>query len=109
MGTQRWFVNGVEQDQVAGCMDLDLGFTPATNLIAIRRLALKVGQRAQAPAAYLAFPKIRLEKLEQNYHRVEHTKYEYAAPKFGYAATLEISAAGGVVSYPGLFEQVLPD
>ena len=41
-----WFANGVEQDNVAGCLDLDLGFTPATNLFAIRRLSLKVGQRA---------------------------------------------------------------
>jgi uncharacterized protein len=107
-GRQRWFVNGVEKDIVAGCMDLDLGFTPATNLIAIRRLALKVGQRAEAPAAYLAFPKMRLEMLEQTYHRTGRTTFEYTAPHFGYADTLEVGPSGAVVAYPGLFEQVLP-
>jgi uncharacterized protein len=104
----RWFTDGVEQEKVAGCMDLDLGFTPATNLIAIRRLALKVGQSAQAPAAYLAFPKMRLERLEQSYHRTGPTTFEYTAPRFGYAGTLEVGASGAVASYPGLFEQVLP-
>lgn len=47
----RWKVGGKPQPGVAGCIDVDLGFTPATNLIALRRLSLKVGQRAQAPAA----------------------------------------------------------
>ena len=105
--TQRWFANGVEQDNVAGCLDLDLGFTPATNLVAIRRLSLKVGQRAEAPAAYLAFPKMHLEKLDQSYHRAGRTTFEYRAPRFGYAETLEVDASGAVLAYPGLFEQVL--
>jgi uncharacterized protein len=105
---QRWFADGVQQDKVGGCMDLDLGFTPATNLIAIRRLALKVGQRAEAPAAYLAFPKMRLEMLEQTYHRTGRTTFDYTAPRFGYADTLEVGPSGAVISYPDLFEQVLP-
>ena len=105
--TQRWFANDVAQDNVADCLDLDLGFTPATNLVAIRRLALKVGQCAEAPAAYLAFPKMRVEKLDQSYHRTGRTTFEYTAPRFGYAAALEVDAFGAVLTYPGLFEQVL--
>lgn len=65
---QRWIADGQERGNVAGCTDLDLGFTPATNLIAVRRLSLKVGQRAEATAAYLAFSKMRFEKLLQTYH-----------------------------------------
>ena len=45
---------------VSGCVDLDLGFTPATNLIAIRRLALSVGASAEVTAAWLDF---RAQKL----------------------------------------------
>jgi uncharacterized protein len=41
--TRHWRVNGTEVQEAAGCIDLDLGFTPATNLIAIRRLDLKIG------------------------------------------------------------------
>src|SRR5262245_23152843 len=70
IGNARWRVAGKPQDNVAGCVDVDLGFTPATNLIALRRLSLKVGQYAEAPAAYLEFPKMRLVKLPQTYKRV---------------------------------------
>src|SRR5947208_929567 len=33
-----WKLNGVMQPAVNGCIDVDLGFTPATNLIPLRRL-----------------------------------------------------------------------
>lgn len=49
-----WSINGLEVQEAAGCIDLDLGFTPATNLIAIRRLSLEIGEQSQAPAAWLA-------------------------------------------------------
>jgi uncharacterized protein len=101
-----WAVNGVEQRNVSGCIDIDLGFTPATNLIALRRLALKIGQRAEASAAYLAFPKMRFERLPQTYHRMSRTQYGYEAPSFGYSGTLTVSPFGAVVRYPGLFEKV---
>ena len=39
----RWRLNGVDCPAVAGCMDLDLNFSPSTNLLPIRRLKLGVG------------------------------------------------------------------
>ena len=99
-----WALNGTEQPQVAGCLDVDLNFTPATNLIAIRRLALQVGDRADAPAAWLRFPDLALERLEQHYHRVALDQYDYRAPGVGYAATLQVSEIGFVTRYPGLWE-----
>ncbi len=72
----RWQVNGVSKKSVRGCVDVDLGFTPATNMIALRRLSLKVGQRAEAPAAYLQFPEMRLVMLPQTYLRIGRTEYE---------------------------------
>src|SRR5581483_5690752 len=41
---QRWRFNGKEYPALAGCIDLDLGFSPSTNLLPIRRLALNVGE-----------------------------------------------------------------
>jgi uncharacterized protein len=103
---QHWTADGEEQGAVEGCVDLDLGFTPATNLIAVRRLSLRVGQEAEAPAAYLAFPKLRIEKIAQTYRRVGRTEYEYEAPRFGYKGRLVVSTIGAVTHYPGLFDQV---
>src|SRR5262245_29943011 len=47
----RWEINGLHKKAATGCLDIDLGFTPATNLIVLRRLALKIGEQAGAPAA----------------------------------------------------------
>jgi hypothetical protein len=105
-GAGRWQVNGVSRKSVRGCIDVDLGFTPATNMIALRRLSLKVGQRAEAPAAYLQFPEMRLVTLPQSYLRIRRTEYEYSAPTVGYSGTLRVSPSGAVIQYPGLFERV---
>jgi hypothetical protein len=105
-GTGHWRINGERRADVTGCLDVDLGFTPATNLIPLRRLALKVGQHAQAPAAYLAFPRLQLTKLPHRYERVGRTEYAYEAPTVGYAATLRVSSSGAVIRYPRLFELV---
>ena len=106
-GAARWQFNGILRKSVTSCIDVDLGFTPATNLIALRRLALKIGQRAEAPAAYLQFPEMRLVKLPQSYLRTGNTAYEYEAPTVGYSGTLQVLHTGAVSRYPGLFELVV--
>jgi hypothetical protein len=93
-------------ESVRGCVDIDLGFTPSTNLIVLRRLSLKVGQRAEAPAAYLQFPEMGLALLPQTYRRIGRSEYEYEAPTVGYSGTIKVSSSGAVIRYPGLFEQL---
>jgi hypothetical protein len=46
---------------------MDLGFTPATNLLQLRRPALEPGQAAAAPAAWLDVSAGTLEELTQRY------------------------------------------
>jgi uncharacterized protein len=104
-----WSINGVEVPEVVGCIDLDLGFTPATNLIAIRRLALQIGEQSPAPAAWLGFPDFKLKQLKQQYHRLSSNKYEYVSPSVGYAATLEVDTYGAITRYPTLWEQEVTD
>ena len=102
---ERWSLNGSEQTDVAGCVDLDLGFTPATNLIPLRRLALAIGDKADAAAAWLRFPGLALERLEQHYHRLAHDRYDYQAPTVGFAASLDVGDIGFITRYPGLWEK----
>jgi uncharacterized protein len=92
---------GTDQPEAAGCIDVDLNFTPATNLIAIRRLALGVGHKSDAPAAWLRFPEYTLERLEQRYYRVSLDTYDYQAPRVGYSGLLQVSDIGFVTQYPG--------
>ena len=102
----QWRVGGERVAAVAGCPDLDLGFTPATNLLAIRRLGLRIGDRADAPAAYLQVPQLRVVRLAQTYARVSRTGYDYASPDAGYRGRLRVDRFGGIVDYPGVFARV---
>jgi uncharacterized protein len=99
-----WRVGAEIQHAVANCMDIDLGFTPATNLLAVRRLNLGIGEQAEAPAAWLALPSLKLKVLPQAYRRSTKLEYDYEAPSVGYKGRLKVSRLGVVEQYPGLFE-----
>jgi hypothetical protein len=100
----RWLLNGAAAQGLDDCIDVDFGFTPATNALQLRRIALAVGDAADVPVAWLDVPAGTLLRLEQRYHRVTDVRYEYAAPRFGYHAELEVSPAGFARRYPGLWE-----
>lgn len=100
----RWRIGGNEPAALTDCIDVDLNFTPSTNLLQLRRLALSVGQAAEAPVAWLRFPDVALERLEQRYRRLDARTYEYEAPSVGYAAPLHVNEVGFVTRYPGLWE-----
>ncbi|MCI0423784.1 MAG: putative glycolipid-binding domain-containing protein, partial [Acidobacteria bacterium] len=74
---RRWRLNGTECPEVAGCIDLDLNFSPSTNLLPIRRLGLAIGQEAEVRAAWLRFPGFTLEPLAQVYRRIDVATYRY--------------------------------
>ena len=102
---RRWTLNGVECSQLAGCLDLDLNFSPSTNLLPIRRLALPVGERADVRAAWLRFPTFSLEPLDQVYHHVADTTYRYESAGGAFVAELRVDSAGFVTHYPNLWQQ----
>jgi hypothetical protein len=100
-----WTINGAAAPGLERCVDLDLAFTPATNLTAIRRLALAVGEAADAPVAWLDVGATALVELPQRYERRAEAAYWYASPSHGYAALLEVTPEGFVRRYPGLWEE----
>ena len=99
-----WSINGRVVQGLEPCVDLDLGFTPATNLLSIRRLALTDGQAAAVPVAWLDVMADTLEVLPQRYERRTPTTYWYESPTAGYTALLETTPAGFVSRYPDLWE-----
>lgn len=101
-----WRVGGVRAPALEDCVDIDLGFTPATNLLPIRRLALPVGESAASPAAWLDMRTLRFDVLPQTYRRVSARRYRYSAPTIGYAGTLDVSRLGAIVRYPRLFDSL---
>lgn len=99
----RWTVNGVEQPAVAGCIDLDLSFTPATNLLSLRRLALKTGEEAQISVAWLRLPELTLEPLPQLYRALGGGHYWYDSNHGEFTAELRTTSEGFVTDYPPLW------
>jgi hypothetical protein len=101
---RRWLLNGTECPSVAGCTDLDLSFSPSTNLLPIRRLNLRIGEKAEVRAAWLRFPGFTLEPLEQIYHRIDGATYRYESGGGSFVAELQVNAAGFVTSYPNAWQ-----
>lgn len=87
-------------DALDGCIDADLGFTPSTNTLPIRRLNLAVGEEANVSAAWLRFPQLTLERLDQTYRRTGERTYRYTSAT-GFTGELEVDEHGLVVSYEG--------
>ena len=101
--SHHWFLDGAENPQVDGCIDLDLNFSPSTNLLPIRRLGLSAGQGADVKAAWLRFPGFTLEPLEQRYTRVNEGIYRYESAG-GFTRELSVNAAGFVSHYPDYWQ-----
>jgi hypothetical protein len=100
----RWRLSGVDCPAVAGCPDLDLNFSPSTNLLPIRRLGLAVGAEAPVRAAWLRFPSFVLEPLDQVYRRTAEATYRYESLGGAFVRDLRVNAAGFVIDYPGFWQ-----
>jgi hypothetical protein len=92
-----WFRDGVELANLKGCIDIDLGVSPSTNTLPIRRLALSVGQSRDVDAAWVRFPELTISRLAQRYERIEANRYRYSSGKF--EGELVVDDDGLVVDY----------
>jgi hypothetical protein len=101
-----WRLNGVRIEGLEHLVDLDYGFTPATNVLQLSRIALKPDQRAEVPVVWLDLDSASLIGLPQTYERRSEASYCYEAPTVPYRALLEIAPNGFVQSYPNLWRLV---
>ncbi len=101
-----WRLNGVRVAGLEHLVDLDYGFTPATNVLQLSRIALKSDQSADVPVVWFDLDSASLTELPQRYERRSETCYWYEAPTVPYQALLEIAPNGFVQSYPGLWRLV---
>ena len=102
--TGHWRLDGAECQAVSACTDIDLNFSPSTNLLPIRRLGLEIGAEAEVHAAWLRFPSFTLERLDQRYRRVGPETYRYESAGGAFVTDLEVNSAGFVTRYPNFWE-----
>jgi uncharacterized protein len=95
-----------DQPDLHGCIDADLEFSPCTNTLPIRRLGLGIGESADVRAAWVRFPGLRVEPLDQVYTRTGERAYRYRSGSF--EAELEVDDEGLVIDYPGIWRRLPP-
>ena len=92
-----WTVDGATVRALKSCTDVDLGCSPATNTLPIRRLRLAVGASHTIRAAWVRFPELVVEKAAQTYTRLDEFTYRYASGTF--EAELTVDDDGLVAGY----------
>lgn len=94
----RWTLDGMPAPLLAGCGDVDLGWTPATNTIPIRRLGLEVGETARISAAWVRFPELDVVASEQRYTRLGDDRWRYQSGDYDFELRTDV-ATGLVLAY----------
>ena len=92
-----WSVDGVVARALKSCTDVDLGCSPSTNTLPIRRLRLAIGKAHTIQAAWIRFPELEVVKSAQTYTRLDAFTYRYAS--LTYEAELTVDEDGLVVAY----------
>lgn len=99
----RWWINGSEAPDAEGLMDLDYGFTPATNFIQLKREMMAIGEGKEITVAWTDIDQSSLTVLPQRYERISELQYAYSSPTAGYEETLTLDDNGFVAEYPRLW------
>ena len=100
---QSWWLNETEVPEVAGNIDLDLNFSPCTNMLPIRRLKLAIGEGKDITPAWLRFPSFTLEPLPQRYQRTGEFCYRYESGGGKFVTNIQVDGEGFVIEYPGIW------
>ncbi len=103
---QRWRRGPDELAELSGYEDVDLGFTPATNTLPIRRLHLPIGAQREITVAWVKFPELTVQPLRQRYRRLSDTVYLYESVGSDFRAEIEVDEEGLVVLYTGGWERI---
>ncbi len=98
-----WLVDGAPDARLDGCAEPDLGLTPSTNALAVRRLDLAVGQAATIACAWVKFPALSIEPALQRYERLGDQEYRYTNVASGFTAIVTVDDLMLPVSYEGIW------
>jgi hypothetical protein len=101
-----WSVDGEARPDLDGCLDVDLGISPSTNTLPIRRLSLPVGASAELDAAWVKFPELTVERLAQRYTRLDDQRWLYESIASGFRAQLQVDPDGMVIDYERIWRRV---
>ncbi len=87
-------------------VDVDLGFSPVTNTLPIRRLEPAIGEEVAVTAAWVRFPELTIEPLPQRYIRLAERRYRYESAAGAFVAEIEVDDLGLVTAYEGGWRRI---
>ena len=87
-------------------IDVDLGFSPVTNTLPIRRLDPAIGEAVAVTAAWVRFPELTIEPLPQRYIRLAERRYRYESAGGAFVAEIEVDDLGLVTTYEGGWRRI---
>ncbi len=97
-GAGAWSTGDDPVLELYGATDVDLGWTPATNTLAIRRLGLDIGETGETTVVRIPFPERDIERMTHRYTKLAADRYEYRSGEA--TATLTVDEHGIVTDYP---------
>jgi uncharacterized protein len=113
---QRWQIERVPVSDSAmpvddlaalhGLVDVDLGFSPVTNTLPIRRLHPAIGEAVEVTAVWVRFPELTIEPLPQRYGRLAERRYRYESAGGAFVAEIEVDDLGLVTTYEGGWRRI---
>jgi hypothetical protein len=101
-----WRIDGRPAPELTGCVDVDLGHSPLTNTLPIRRLRQLGQDGADLYMAWLRFPGPRVERAPQRYRQLGDRRWRYEGLGTGFSAVLDVDADGFVTDYEGLWRRI---
>ena len=113
-GKGNWFdlIGKAPISELEGCLDIDIGVTPATNMLPVRRLKLEKDESCDILAAYVPLP-TQIDgaflpvRAEQRYTCLDpYRLYRYEGIFRKFTAELEFDENGMVLDYPETFRRV---
>ncbi|MEI4234907.1 putative glycolipid-binding domain-containing protein [Roseovarius sp. D22-M7] len=96
-----WRLNGTPAPAVSGAEDIDLGFTPATLTLPIRRLKLGIGDEAEIMVARLDLENDRLTPLPLVFRRIAEEEYDCLNADTGRTSHLVVDGHGIIQRHTG--------
>ena len=106
-GRSRAGMPGAEDpSRLQAAFDVDLGFSPLTNTLPVRRLGLLGAddQEHTVQVAWVLVPSLEVVAGEQSYRTISDRQVRFRSGSF--AADLTLDADGYVLTYPGLAARV---
>ena len=96
-GSGHWSRDAELLPALDDCLDVDLEWSPSTNTLPIRRLGLALGETKPVAAAWVRFPSLEVQRLDQSYERLDERRYRYRSGRF--TADLAVDEDGMVLQY----------